>query len=386
MAGYIFSVAKSLMNEVKEENIKKGYFTPYTPAITEEYMSVEKERSRKALEKVLVATFADFITMQAGDNIYFMSDRKLYGVGTLVNIGDDCKYDNYSDASKLLPNCRQEITTYLTTENDRVGWVCFFMPGNHFLDKGVDMDDVLRYKPSAFRMLRAFEGLSFIKIDDEENRALKEYLYIVNEATDSNLEMCRDFDSSVHERVASINLDAYKMDISKALLDEENKSFVLSEMFIEAALLQSIARHENSIIGEWNYLTHQLIASPFKPLEYIDKMDVFGYKFSKCYPDEPKLISKYLLIELKKKKINKAALEQTMQYVDWVCKEYASGDYSRVEAYVVGDSAVRNVDEIMEDNCQRDFIIETHPVKTQRWNNLHLIKYCIGDSIEFQEM
>lgn len=40
----------------------------------------------------------------------------------------------------------------------------------------------------------------------------------------------------------------------------------------------------------------------------------------------------------------------------------------------------------MEDNCQRDFIIETHPVKTQRWNNLHLIKYCIGDSIEFQEM
>ena len=89
---------------------------------------------------------------------------------------------------------------------------------------------------------------------------------------------------------------------------------------------------------------------------------------------------------MKKKKINKAALEQTMQYVDWVCKEYASGDYSRVEAYVVGDSAVRNVDEIMEDNCQRDFIIETHPVKTQRWNNLHLIKYCIGDSIEFQEM
>ena len=62
MAGYIFSVAKSLMNEVKEENIKKGYFTPYTPAITEEYMSVEKERSRKALEKVLVATFAELFS------------------------------------------------------------------------------------------------------------------------------------------------------------------------------------------------------------------------------------------------------------------------------------------------------------------------------------
>lgn len=386
MAGYIFSVAKRLMNGVREENIKKGYFTPFTPAITEEYMLAEKKRSRKAIEKVLVATFADFITMKEGDNIYFLSDRKLYGVGTLVNIGGDCKYDNYIDASKLLPNCRQESGAYLTTENDRVRWVCFFVPGNHFLEKGADMDDVLRYKPSAFKMLRAFEGLSFIKIDDEENRALKEYLYLVNENISSNLEAGGDFDSSVHEKVASMNLDAYKMDISKALLDEENRSFVLSEMFIEAALLQSLTRQENLAIGDWDYITHQLIASPFKPLEHIDKMDVFGYKFSRSYPDEPKLISKYLIIELKKGKINKAALEQTMQYLDWVCKEYASGDYSRVEAYVVGDSAVRNVDGIMEDNCQRDFIIETHPVKTQKWNNLHLIRYCIGDSVEFQEM
>ena len=48
----------------------------------------------------------------------------------------------------------------------------------------------------------------------------------------------------------------------------------------------------------------------------------------------PQLVSKYILVELKKGKINKAALEQTMQYVDWICKEYAAGDYSRIEAYV----------------------------------------------------
>lgn len=386
MAGYIFSVTKSLMNKVKEENIRKGYFTPYTPAITEEHMSKGKERSRKAIEKVLVATFADFITMKAGDNIFFLSDRKLYGVGTLVNIGGDCKYDNYLDASKLLPNCEQEITDYITTENDRARWVCFFVPGNHFFDKGVDMDDVLRYKPSAFKMLRAFEGLSFIKIDDEENRALKEYLYIANEATESIFEKYKEFDYSIHKHVANMNLDAYKMDIRKVLLEEDNKNFVLSEMFIEAALLQSISRQENSIVGNWDYISHQLIASPFKPLEHIDKMDIFGYRFSRNYPGEPKLISKFLLIELKREKINKAALEQTMQYVDWVCTEYASGDYSRVEAYVVGDSTVRNVEQIIEDKCQRDFIIETHPVRTQKWNNLHLIRYCIGNDIIFQEM
>lgn len=383
MAGYIFSVTKSLMNGVREENIKKGYFTPFTPAITEECMLAGKERTRKALEKVLVSTFADFITMKEGDNIYFLSDRKIYGVGKLVNIGDDCKYDNYIDASKLLPNCRQEVEEYLTTENNRGRWVCFFVPGDHFWSKGVDMDDVLKYKPSAFKMLRAFEELSFIKIDDEENRALKEYLYIVNESSCSNLE---EFDSSLHKKIAGKNLDEYKLNINKVLLDEDNSTFVISEMFVEAALLQKLSRQEHTPIGNWDYLTHQLIASPFKPLKYIDKMDIFGYRFSSSYHDEPKLISKYLLIELKKGKINKATLEQVMQYVDWVCKEYASGDYSRVEAYVIGDSAVRNVAGIIENNCQRDFIIETHPVKTQRWKNIHLIKYCIGENVKFEQM
>lgn len=40
MAGHIFSVTKSLINGVREENIKKGYFTPFTPAITEELLII----------------------------------------------------------------------------------------------------------------------------------------------------------------------------------------------------------------------------------------------------------------------------------------------------------------------------------------------------------
>ena len=38
------------------------------------------------------------------------------------------------------------------------------------------MDDVLSYKPNSFRMLRAFWKLSFVKIDDEENKALKDII------------------------------------------------------------------------------------------------------------------------------------------------------------------------------------------------------------------
>lgn len=386
MAGYIFSVSRNLMSNVKEENIKKGYFIPFTPEITEEEMVPEKSRKRKSINKVLAATFADFVTMKAGDNVYFLSDRKIYGVGTLKDIGDDCKYDNYLNASMLLPNCRQRELNYLTTENNRARWVCFFEPGNHFMLNGVDMDDVLRYKPSSFRMLRAFEGLSFIKIDDEENRALKEYLYIINDSEILNGMGYQDFDVTLHQNLEQMSLDEYKMDINKALTDEDNKEFVISEMFIEAALLQRLSSGSESVFGKWDFLTHQLIASPFKPLEYIDKMDVYGYRFSECYPDNPKLESKYILIELKKGKINKAAIEQTMQYVDWVCKEYAYGDYSRIEAYLIGEDTVRNIDDIIKKYCQRNYIVETHPVKTSYWNNLRLVKYLINTHVDFQNI
>jgi len=38
-------------------------------------------------------TFADYATMQKGDNIYFFIKRKIYGVGKLVSLGSDCKFN-----------------------------------------------------------------------------------------------------------------------------------------------------------------------------------------------------------------------------------------------------------------------------------------------------
>lgn len=388
MAGYIFSISKSQWNNVCEENIKKGYFTPYTPEITTELLSEEKKKSRTAINKVLAATLGDFVTMKPGDNIYFLSNRKIYGVGHLVTIGIDCKYDNYLNASALIPNCLLDNKDFLTTSTNKARWVCFFEPDKYFFKKGVDMDDILRYRPEAFKMLRAFEDLSFIKVDDEENRALKEYVYLANEFVYSDLEnQILNFDDSLHKKIEKCDLEQYLMDINSVLNDNDNKEFVISEMLIEAALLQLLSKGKSAIIGNWDYLTHQVIASPFKPLKYIDKMDIFGYRYSTHYSDSPKLISKYLLVELKRDKINEAALEQTMQYVDWVCSEYASGDYSRIEAYVIGDSAVRNVDNIKKEKCQRDYIIESHPVKTEKWSDLRLLKYCIdGFNIKFEPM
>ena len=78
MAGYIFSISQSSWDDFISNDLPKGYFTPFVPEITDEEITIRK---RKNLNNVIVATFGDLITMRPGDNIYFLSNRKLYGIG-----------------------------------------------------------------------------------------------------------------------------------------------------------------------------------------------------------------------------------------------------------------------------------------------------------------
>ncbi|MBR6125405.1 hypothetical protein IKQ19_17740 [Candidatus Saccharibacteria bacterium] len=392
MAGYIFSVAKEAWNNVIAENITYGHFSPYCPEIKEFNDDGKRptDRQKSAINKILTATFGDLVTMKEGDNIYFLSDRKIYGVGVTKKIGSDCKYDNYIGASAITPDYEFDVSsaTVLTTPSSRARWVCFFEPAKHFFKKGVDMDDVLQFRSNAFKMLRAFEGLSFIKIDDEENRALREYICLKNEFAYSNIKSHSfEFDNSKHKSLISMNLSPHKMNIINAMRRNDFSTTIYSEMFVESILLQHLSEQQEIPLGKWDYVSHQIIASPFKPLKYIDKIDIFGYRFSGHYNGSPKLITKYLLVELKKDKINKAALEQTMQYVDWICKEYASGDYSLIEAYVVGRSTVRSINEDKKEICQRAFISSSHPATPQKWNDLHVITYDLSNTcISFSEL
>ena len=379
MAGYIFAVAKDSWNYFCEENLKKGFFAPFVSMLDK----TKTARQTKSIYNVLLASYADLVTMKAGDNIYFLSNRKLYGIGNAVNIDSDCKYDNYINASALLSDDQVETDSALTTQATNARWVCFFVPAPQFFKLGVDMDDVLRYKPNVFKMLRAFENRSFIKIDDEENRALKEYIFLENEKVGRSEEVHFAFDDSLHASLHDRDLSPYILNLRKAL-EAHDIDELRSEMLVEAFFLQKVAKGKIPFMGSWDHLTHQLIASPFKPLKYIDKIDVFGYRFSEHYPDDPKLITKFLIIELKKDKVNKSTLEQSMQYVDWICDEYASGDYSLIEAYVLGPGIVRNTAQAKQDVCQRSYIASTHPVVQKKWTNVKFIQYQIEeDDISF---
>src|SRR5690606_12031157 len=118
-------------------------------------------------------TFADYLTMNEGDNIYFFHQRKIYGIGELVNVKGDCKFLNFPQADLPID---YEYTTLSdkmilngSEENKKNRMLCTFKGSPYFFSQGVDMDEVLASNPESFKMLRAFWKLSFIKIDHQEN-------------------------------------------------------------------------------------------------------------------------------------------------------------------------------------------------------------------------
>lgn len=135
--------------------------------------------------------------------------------------------------------------------------------------------------------------------------------------------------------------------------------------------------------GTWDYVSHQVAASPFKPIDYMDKMDVFGYRYIKGF----KTISKYLVIEIKKDAANDDVIDQIMKYVDWINQEYAHGDYSMIEAYVVAADFPDSVVNKKNEQCIRNFTKGYRPTQACTWNKCDLIKYVYdGKKLRFNNI
>ncbi len=129
-------------------------------------------------------TFADYYSMKNGDSIYFFCKRKIYGIGKIINVGDDCKYLNYKDAD--IPNVISEQeyenrNPLLPNYGYQNRCFCVFEPSPYFFKKSIDMDEALSSNPEKFRMLRTMWKVSFIKIDDEEDKALQDVILKRNE-------------------------------------------------------------------------------------------------------------------------------------------------------------------------------------------------------------
>jgi len=140
MAGFIFSISSTTGNNGVTACINKGIFAAKVPSDLGSIMS----------RQVVSSVLCDYISMKPGDNVYFLSKRKIYGVGKLVAIGDtgSCVTKNYPSAHNLTSFITIPAEETPLDENDPTyRWMCYFQPEGQFFKKGVDMDDVLSYRP-----------------------------------------------------------------------------------------------------------------------------------------------------------------------------------------------------------------------------------------------
>ncbi len=334
-------------------------------------------------------TFADYCSMKEGDNVYFFIERKIYGIGSLININGQCRFLNYPEANiptnQDYENVKENLLLDLgNSESLNSRFICIFKPLPFFFKNGIDMDEILSSSPSSFKILRAFWKLSFIKFSDEENQAFKNILLrrnlsAVDHPNNENTFQSNylDFHNEILRKV--IHTTAYNFSLAPFLNTINNEDGSLKhEMAIEASLIfQLTSNHQSTIevFGNCDYLTHQVIASQFNPIDYMDKMDVFGYKFIQ---NQNPTISNYLVIEIKKGIIDAQDVLQLMKYVDWIKNEYAYGDYSMINAFMIGfdytEEALLNFNQIVE----RRFIRGVRPSISAEWKNVKLVRYIFN--------
>jgi hypothetical protein len=383
MAGYIFTLDS---RDSLEQCVLEGSYSTRLIAPTG-YWKIHHE-----------ATFGDYVTMRPGDRVFFFIDRLIYGVGELVGISGAPAFNNFPGSGipeeKKYREIKSNILVDAGDESPNHRWVCFFTPAPYFFKAGVDMDAVLNSNPSKFKMLRAFWKRSFIKCDDDETQALVDVILKFNQDAIASPpgQVFKDSHHSVHDRARKLieaQPDQYVLDPSSMLAACSTGEVLRHEMALESGLLWKLHHLDSSAVdtfGKWDYLSHQVAASPFKPIDYMDRMDIFGYRFIDGHRPTK---STFLVGELKKDAASPEDVDQLMKYVDWVQQEYASGDYSAIEAFLVASEINQDVVNHARTNGKRIFTSGSRPVKTGHWSKMKLVQYRFNEGssdLEFSEV
>jgi len=142
----------------------------------------------------------------------------------------------------------------------------------------VNKEEKRRTIALASRELLLEHGIKNITISKIIPIILRRNLTAINEPNEDN-----SFESDYlqyHDiiREKTINNNDYRLNISPFLntINNENGS-LKHEMAVEASLIYQLSnmfQETLNIFGNWDYLSHQVIASPFKPIDYMDKKSI----------------------------------------------------------------------------------------------------------------
>ena len=416
MAGYFI-----VLGDIKDENkvvVERAIDILYELCSIGAYSTnlFVKEGVQK-WSKPKVATFADYYGMKAGDYVFFFTERKIYGVGRLVNIGDDCKYWSFKGANKPKAYKEEQIadSRLIDVIKPENRCVCFFEPVEYY-SQAIDMDEALTAYPDSFKSLRVIQGRTFIKLDDEEAMALFAVLHRRNDS--SKDDCCVDWNPPAYRKDEHIRAkekitlspDSYRFSIESLLTNYQpwRGNGIQEEMAIEAAVVSTLTEGLNhQSFDKVSYVTHQVSASPAKPVEYMEWMDVFGYSVSDYLSNQgipiQFAINQYYVMEIKRdrlflppqkkgretnlSKANKAVANQLMKYVDWVVKNCASGNYPMVKGVLIANGFDDSFIKYCESVCIRNYNDGYRDSTPTVWQNFELIQYSFdGEKITFDKV
>lgn len=397
MRGYIFNMDSE--KSVRQAIARGIYSTKIKPFMN------RKNAKIPIWTTPAISTFGDYINMQAGENVYFFQDRMIYGVGVLTNLVEhvptydrdrhlfDCKFLNYPQAnipglvnSTIYSAIKDKI---LLDYNDwgierEFRWICTFKPSPYFFAKGVDMDEVLQSSMYKFDALPNFENLSFIKLDIEENEALKNIIIRKNkEYRTSNIikSWYSHFHTTIKNTILDNNPASYRLQPSEILntVIDYPRTKLKNEMAVEIGLLHQLSRKTNKrIFGEWDCISHQVFASPKKPKRWMDHIDIFGYKYDSYGTNT---VTDYLIIEVKKDNATIDNVLQLLKYVDWVSRNKCANSYRPIHAFLVAHKIPDMVkDFVKTETASRIYIEEFRPhFRSSKWNQIKLVEYSFND-------
>jgi hypothetical protein len=222
------------------------------------------------------------------------------------------------------------------------------------------------------------ESVTFGRVDDFEEQALKDIILRANAdevLAPTGSGTFPDHHEEVHQRILMSLTPAHALEVTPILDACSSGRRLTREMALEAGLAFNLARQNPEVVrvfGTWDYVTHQVLASPFKPLKWADRMDIFGYRY---LPGFRPTVAAYLVIELKTEPATPDDVDQLIKYVDWLKDEYSGGDYSLINAFLVAasfpDSAKARVDE----TGLRSYGIGRHPMEARTWDEIQLVRY-----------
>lgn len=353
------------------------------------YRQSRPEPGRRGWGKNYEAAIADYLGLADGDLVFFFERRQIFGIGRIIRLPGSaravlCNYRNAWDLSAT-PSGPYLWENEPDDDLRDHPFVVFFEPDPAWYEQGIDMDEALASDTHSYvKQLPFFAGVSFARLDDFEAAHLAG---LIRKSNLAGAEY-RTRHQNVHRRAAAYlrrEDHGFDLDTDALVRQYSEGALVRHEALLEAWLVDALQNRWpllRSIPGRKErptFLGRQVPASPFKPHEYIDRIDLLAYDIEK--PTASSMIpitNSYLIAELKKDEATVEDVRQTLKYVDWIAHEHQGGDYAGITALIVSAGYPDSVREIAASEGKRLYVKPRRPYGTETWESLHLMEYRVA--------